>query len=441
MKKPSVYIYDPRIDFRNIYALNLIVYIDASVHTFSDMESLIAEVKIKTPDAVFMYLSIEEEDKLFHYTHEIKAVPKKPVSIVVAKKRGTQKDIIYHESIIPVRELIQVIAKDMGITAKYMSTLNFGEFYPIPLGFILPGWQMIQTIYTKSDTNSMIPFLYEGEFLKDSDIKRASGVDVVYCKSNDRLELVNSFTSGIKELLESKKLNSQERLIHTDTAFSMISTAITRVGLPETTRDLVKTTVHSMETIIKEVPTLSKLYELLAENSTSLRYKHSLICCHIGQYLLAREPWSSKQHFDQWTYLCFFHDIFLEDDSWLFFDTDDSVNKSNLTSREKSIILNHARLSAQIVSQCKELPVGIDVLIKQHHGSKMGDSLSKISMSISQTCVYFILVEEYVSFLLSENERLKSTEEIYNHIEKLFKKYPFPNYKKFIPILRTIPIN
>jgi hypothetical protein len=321
-----------------------------------------------------------------------------------------------------------------------MSSLNFGSHYPLPIDLILPGWQMTQTVYTKSESGTMIPFLYEGEFLKDSDLDRLGNVKTIYCKSSYRLELVNSFTSGMKSLLDSKNISTEESIIHSDTAFNMISTSVTHIGIPETTRDLVKSSVASMEKLITEVPSLSKLYQLLQDNATSLRYKHSLICCHIGQFLLSKETWSSRQHLEQWTYLCFFHDIFLEDDSWLFYDSDDAINKSDLTARSKSIILNHARLAAQVVSQSKELPVGIDVLIKQHHGSKMGDSLSKVSMSISQTCVYFILVEEYVSFLLSDGERKKKADEIYSNIEKLFKKYPFPNYKKFIPVLRTIPI-
>lgn len=442
MKKPIVYIYDTRIDYRNIYALNLMVYIDAEVKTFDEIDNLINEVKVKNPYAVFMYLTPEEEDKLFHYGKEIKSIESKPTTIIQTKNKPDQKnkDFIFHQTDLPVKEFIQVLAKDIGITAKYMSGLNFGSHYPIPIDLILPGWQMTQTVYIANENKVMIPFLYEGEYLKDSDLERLGDKKFIYCKSSYRLELVNSFTSGMKSLLDSKNISTEERLIHSDTAFSMISTSITHIGLPETTRDLVKSSVTSMEKIINEVPSLSKLYQLLQDNSTSLRYKHSLIACHIGQFLLAKETWSSRQHLEQWTYLCFFHDIFLEDDSWLFFDNDDDVNKSNLTARSKSILLNHARLASQVVSQSKELPVGIDMLIKQHHGSKMGDSLSKVSMSISQTCIYFILVEEYVSFLLSDGERKKSADEIYSHIEKLFKKYPFPNYKKFIPVLRTIPI-
>jgi hypothetical protein len=70
----------------------------------------------------------------------------------------------------------------------------------------------------------------------------------------------------------------------------------------------------------------------------------------------------------------------------------------------------------------------------------MGNSLSEISMTISPLCIIFILVENYVHFLLSENERIKKPDEILSLVESLFKKYPYPNYKKMIPLLRSIPL-
>lgn len=442
MQKPSVFLVDPRIDFRNIYALNLIVYINADVLVFETIDALITGIKTTKPDVVYMNINPKDEDKLFNYSLEFKQAPKKPITIVQTKnKKEASEDFIFHDSDILVKDFVQLIARNLGITAKYMAEIDFGHYFPLPVSLILPGWQMTQSVFLKSASGVMTPFLEANEFLKNKDLEKIKNADYIYCKSNYRLEVVNSFTSKMKSLLDSKTLTPAERMNNTETAFEMISTAIGNIGLPDTTRDLVKSTVSSMETLIVAAPTLSKFYQLIQENSQSLRYKKALICCHIGQFLLSKETWSSRKHVEQWTYLCFFHDIFLEEDSWIFYDTDEAVNKSELPARSKSLILNHARMSAQIISQTKELPVGIDVLVKQHHGTKMGDSISKMTMSISQTSIYFLLVEEYVKFFLKDNESKKAPKEIDDFIESLFKKYPFPNYKKFIPVLRSIPVN
>ena len=160
----------------------------------------------------------------------------------------------------------------------------------------------------------------------------------------------------------------------------------------------------------------------------------------IGHHLLPHIPWASKQHEESWTHLCFFHDIMLTKDEWIFIDHEFDLEKHKLNNGEKTIILNHARLAARVVSQIKELPIGIDTLIKQHHGSKMGDGLGKMSMSISPLAILFVIVENYTHFLLTEPEKAKTPEGHHDFIESLFRKYPFPNYKKIIPYLRSIPL-
>ena len=363
-----------------------------------------------------------------------------PFVVFQTKSTTMPSEFISFPNDVSTKTLVQTFAKNIEITAKDMAALDFGSYYPIPADLILPGWKMTNTVFVKSNAGPMEVFIKKDDFFKESDRSRIGNDKFIYCASSCRLELVNSFTEKITSSLDSEKLTTKERVAQSDIAFNMISASISHIGLPETSNKLVKATIRSMQKILEQSPSLSVLYQMLQENSTSLRYKHSLISCHIGHFLLDKESWTTKTNHEQWTYLCFFHDIFLEDDSWLNFTTDESIASSNLDNRSKTIIRNHAKLAAQILSQVKELPAGIDVLVKQHHGSKMGDSISKISMSISQTCIYFILVEEYVHFLLSGNERKKTIQEISDFIKSLFKKYPFPNYKKHIPILRSIPV-
>ncbi len=440
LKKPNIDILDSRLDYRNIYALNFIVYMDANIKFHDDFDSLVLSLTNRTPDAIFIYYDLKSEDKIFYLKKALIKKEKAPVVVFQTKLTKIPSEFISLPLNVSTRTLVQAFAKNIKISAKEMAALDFGSYYPIPIDLILPGWQMINTVFVKSNIGIMEEFIKKDDFFKESDRSRLGKGKFIYCDSSCRLVLVNSFTEKITNSLDSEALNINQRVAQSDIAFNMISASISHIGLPETSIKLVQASIVSMERILEQTQSLSALYENLKENSTSLRYKHSLISCHIGHFLLDKEPWTTKNNHEQWSYLCFFHDIFLEDDSWLNYNTDESVVLSKLDNRSKTIIKNHARLAAQVLSQVKELPVGIDVLIKQHHGSKMGDSISKVSMSISKTCIYFLLVEEYVHYLLSDNERKKSVREISDFIDSLFKKYPFPNYRKFIPILRLIPI-
>ena len=196
-----------------------------------------------------------------------------------------------------------------------------------------------------------------------------------------------------------------------------------------------------MEILIDSVKTLKGLYETLTKNKTSYRFKHSILSCHLGLFILQKQPWSNKSHVSQWTYLCYFHDLSLTTDQQAKVqDESDYVNSKVFTPEEKMLIKHHAQMASKVLSQIKELPMGIDILVKQHHGAKMGDSL-KASMSVSVLSILFILVEGYTQFLLSGNEMIKTPDMVHDFIEGLFKKYPYPNYRKMIPLLRDIPVN
>ena len=447
LKEPLVIIYESRLDYLNLYCLNLQVYVSAKFVICNRFDELVDMIKKENPDLIF--ISLVSEDKVLEKIQKINNAVKdkfsKPICYIQIKSKKNivkddYKELTISDIDVSVKDIVSTVAKKMKITAKYMSELNVGEYYPINLKYILPGWQATQPFYTKQQDGTFKVILAKGQYFKKELIDTLGLTTNVYCKSDFRLEVINSFTSSIKSILEQENLEVGERYEQTEIAFNMISQSVATIGLPETTLNLAKSTIRSMEKLITQIPSLSKLYRMFLEENTSMRFKHSMLASYMGQYVLKDQSWNNHSITQQWSYLCFFHDIILDQDSYLLFEYDDDVKKSQLTEKEKSIVLNHAQMASKMISQMKEIPIGIDVLIKQHHGSKMGNSLSEISMTISPLCIIFILIENYVHFFLSNNESVKKPEEIATFIDSLFKKYPYPNYKKMIPLLRTIPI-
>lgn len=439
-RDPLVYIFEPRIDYLNLYCLNLQVYVNAQFVICNRFEDLINEIKKGQPDLVFACLVNEEKplDKLLRLNNALKDKFLKPLSYAQVHTNDKYSEINIYDTDIPVKDIISSVAKKLGITAKYMSELDVGPYYPIALKYILPGWQATQPIYKKIE-NDFVIALPKGQIFTKDFIDSMGIKNEVYCKSSYRLEVINSFTSKITSILDSNDLSITERFMQTEIAFEMVSQSVSNIGLPDSIMSLARSSIRSMENIVGGVPSLGNLYKMLLEDNKSMRFKHCIIASYLGQFVLKDQSWNNPNIQRQWSYLCFFHDIILDRDELLLYEYDDDVKASKLPDRDKSIVLNHAQMASKLISQMKDIPIGIDTLIKQHHGSKMGNSLSEISMSISPMCIIFILVENYTHFLLSDNESMKKPEEIISFIDGLFKKYPYPNYKKMIPLLRTIP--
>lgn len=438
--KPKILLYDPRVDFQNTYCLNLLVYTNADLKIFPKLDKLFQFLWEEEADGVFIHIPKEEkkiEDILFNLYAPIKKKEKKPVVLIQGISNSPYEELLPFERDIPVKDLVQTFAKKAGITAQYMAKLNVGDYFEIPTKYLLAGWQVVKPVYYYDKENQLRPLLKEGEFFTPELLEMLKNTNILV-KSPYRLELINSFTSKLKEKLD-QEMPVKERVSLTDTAYQMISSTMQSLELPETSLQLARSAIGSMEKIVNSNRTLSELYKVITDDKTSMRFKHTIVSMFIGHHLLPQIPWASKQHEESWSHLCFFHDIMLTKDEWIFIDHEFDLEKLNLDAKDKAIVLNHARLAARVVSQAKELPVGIDTLIKQHHGSKMGDGLGKMSMSISPLAILFVIVENYTHFLLTEPAKAKTSEGNHDFIESLFKKFPFPNYKKTIPYLRNIP--
>jgi len=439
---PHILICDPRIDFQNIYCLNLLVFINAKLVVIPDFKQLMVELEKTDPDGVFLSISEDTKklDPMMRLRSLTKDKKKKPIMIVQGIKESAYEEIIAFSREVEVKELVQTFAKKFGITSQFMATLKTDEHYPLPAKYILPGWQAIYPVFIKDEQGNLVTLLKEKEFFTKELLDKIKTQNI-YVRSDLRLEFVNMFTKGLGDLLSSKTLSDDVRVEQTDLAFNMISQSFATVGLPETSMVLAKKSIESMETLIDSVKTLKGLYDLLTKNKASYRFKHSILSCHLGLFILQKQPWANKNHLGQWTYLCYFHDLSLTTDQQAKVQEENEYATSqSFTPDEKLLIKNHAQMAAKILSQIKELPMGLDVLVKQHHGAKMGDSL-KVSMSVSVLSIVFILVEGYTQFILSGNEVKKTPEMINQFIEGMFKKYPYPNYRKLIPLLRDIPVN
>ena len=258
--KPKIFLYEPRIDFQNTYCLNLIVYTNADLKIFTKLDKLIAEISDADVDGIFIHLGKDEkqiEDTLFNIYAPIKKKTKKPIVLVQGVTSSPYSEILTFEKEVPVKDLVQTFAKNVGITAQYMAKLNVGEYFEIPTKYLLPGWQVVKPVFYYDKENVLQPLLKEGEFFTNEILDKFKDSSI-YVKSPYRLELINSFTSKLKEKLD-KDMPINERVSLTDVAYQMISNTVQTLELPETSLELAKSAINSMEKIVSSNKTLSDL--------------------------------------------------------------------------------------------------------------------------------------------------------------------------------------
>jgi hypothetical protein len=121
-------------------------------------------------------------------------------------------------------------------------------------------------------------------------------------------------------------------------------------------------------------------------------------------------------------------------------DEEEILFSEEVDDADKEVVLNHARMSAEIVLGYKKAPLGADLLIKQHHGVTNGVGFAiEYKDDISPLSKVVIIAEAFV------NEYLKA-KEIYGDsgidakliIPTLNEKFRKSSYRKIVETLDSL---
>ncbi|MBY0415800.1 MAG: hypothetical protein K2Q18_16620, partial [Bdellovibrionales bacterium] len=185
-REPVAILYEPRINYLNVYRLNLQVYVSAKVIVCRKFDDLVYEIKNNDLDLILVNLLKEDkaDDKLKKINSMIQAKNDKPICYAQASTIVNYSELKVLDTDIMLKELLSNVAKKMSITAKHMSQIQMDEYYPISLRFIMPGWQVAQPVYRKKKDNSYAVVMEKGLIFTQKFIDELGTDTDIYCRSN-----------------------------------------------------------------------------------------------------------------------------------------------------------------------------------------------------------------------------------------------------------------
>ncbi len=440
----SILLIEHREEYRAVYGLNLIVYLDSKVTVVSTKNDVVKELKDKNQQYNLIFLDNDA------YTGDMaldlyKLLSEKNLNIpfyVVGKtKLGLNADHVYKfDKSLELKYILGPMAEGLNITAKMMALKSHGPYFSMPIDFLIPGWQCSADLFISIGDAYKLMFKVGDIILNDElEFMTKSGIKHLFVDSTKRLKFVNSLTNEIFAKLNDPDLTKEDRVHVTAKGYQMVMEQARRLGITQTTLDIANECISSMKNIVEVFDNLNDLLAELIKEDGSYRYKHSLLCSYVGIHLLKKLSWGSKEEQDKFIFLCFFHDIALPRDDWARIHHDEDLKGSSLTDDEKEIISSHASAASKIISKVNKIPFGIDLIIKQHHGSKNGKGLSKISNEISPLAALFILAEEWTSYAIQSQENQEKLDKK-KVIQKITIKYDFPVFKKLFPALHSLEL-
>ena len=422
---------------QNLYKANLEAYTGAIVISCSILDEALEKIKHSEFDIVISRATIDNRDAakaIFKLLSNQNA--KSNLMIIGSTSLKHFQAQVFHEPM-AMKTLVQACAKYLNVTPIIMFEKDVGEFYPISLDLILPGFQLVCTSYKKDEHGNFIELLKQDQHIYKEVIilLKNNNIDTIYVKAKDRLKFINSLTVQTTEFLKLDRLTLNEKVQTVNRGHEMVRNMAKQMMMDQETIELAQASVETMFSIVNQVKTLKQILELTLNNHMSFMYQHCLLTSFIACHIIKNMEWGTRDQQTKIAFVAFFHDITLHDDKLCNIHTQEELDSAQLSEKDREKVEKHALRSAKFLSKYySAIPLGAEIIIKQHHGNRAGIGFGEISQNISPLAIVFLVAEEWTIMALRnrKTETSLSREAIINKIKRKFDR---PGFKKVIATL------
>lgn len=435
----------------NLYTVNLNAYVATNVTIKTKYKEAKQLLELNPNfDVVICLDNKKHRDELSQVLSQINEMDKPtPIILVGTKSEVVESNFMAIPNQYAIKEIIRAVAKILQITAKDMAAKEVPKYFPIPVPFILDQAETSSDIYYRIETG---PFEYEyfkiiekGQPIDDSINRlKQEGTDFLYVMSKERLSFINATSAFILGELSSDDTSVEDKVKVLGHGFDLVGEQLfENPQAAEEIQELSTACIKSISSVVNEIPKLSTLLNILLNSKGEYVYIHSILGAFIAGHITDNMDWGSKEQKKKVSFVFFYHDIFLvpifkkyphltREDDLLFSD--------ELDDNEKNVVLEHAQMAGELVRSFKQIPIGADIIITQHHGMTSGKGFAmQFRDNISPLSKVLMISEEVASHLftlIQKGQLFKDHKEaIINEIREKFRTH---TYQKMINTLDSL---
>lgn len=438
--------------------VNLQSYLSCKVVTIQDVTVLKQLLTIdQTYDFILCLTSISKKD----ITKEVAKVHQQYIKNTPLIFLGHMNRVIAnsHNLVNPfdILTIIRLVAKELKLSAQDLINRPSAEYIPVSLRLIAETSLAIDDLYWKNESLSE-PYVliasHQESICEKIMTWRAQGISVLYIKGQNRLRamglLNKSLLNSLSTAIDKPEIEDVSIVEDSATVISEYFTDAESLSqLPEEVRIEIgqlalKTSELVSELTFKVPTTLNKMIELFQKSPSNFISRHSFLTTYFAIEMIKSESWYSNQVNEKVCVLLFFHDIILlplyHRDNNLPHDEEALLSSSLLIDKQKQLVQWHPKLIAQMLEHVPGIPLGLDQLIMQHHGTLNG-SLGKdeIHDEVSMLAKVIVVAEAFVTELLNSQLPL-SDDHKKVIITQLQKKFTKRSYFKLVKYLEKFEI-
>ncbi len=437
----------------SLYTVNLKIYTDSKVVTCKSLEDAIEYIENHENeiDLVYSLCMIDEEDTaLLAYHHLIENEREIPI-IVIGNQSEAPDEVSVVGNPYDIRGIIQSAANTFGVTAKDMAEKDMPDFYPMPIRMYFSlTLTPCDTFYRVREENG--EFSYHKIFVKDEAIWPKvkdyldEGISTLYVPSEQRFSFAKQVTTQLIDDLNGIKEDPKTKVgVKLDKVEQGIETVAEQIFDGEMTKEVIELSNQCMDTIVEvldDVPDLKGILKELTANKSGFLYSHSIIAGFVASHALDNIEWGGESHKEKLKFVLFFHDMYLtsvyKNHPELSYE-DKLIFDNNLTEDEKEVVISHAAQAADAIKRYPKCPMGVEAIIRQHHGTSNGLGFAtNYKDDISPLAKVMIISEAFTEEMLKTIQRGEKVEipVILEFLKQSFSKHTYVKITKSLETLK-----
>jgi len=250
-----------------------------------------------------------------------------------------------------------------------------------------------------------------------------AGLKEFYVPSSHYKQFMNFVADKLVIKLDDSNLNPEEKVTLNAEAYRLSIERIQSLGIDDFTIEVVQASVNAMMESVSDNNALSNFLKMMSQDNLSYAYANAHLMSLILHKIVDHFEWSSEQIKSRLTYAAYFHNISLKEEKFMKVRSMEALIKLNASGPDADAILKHAYQSSVMIDSFKEVPEGVKLVIKEHHGMKNGVGFAETpNISLTPLSMMFVVVEDFVDDFLSFNGK-PSKADLEAIIAKLEKRY------------------
>lgn len=441
----QVILIEPNENLNEILSLNLQAYTGAEViprDTASDAVNLMSI--LSGVSLVICRNQIDQEDSAKILYDFIKENDEEIGLIILGKTKHNINDLgIIQEDPNNFEETIKSASKILGVTDESLQKKIPPDYIPIPVKYFYPLQTTPCDVFIRIkkglDDYQFVKRIHGGDTFSKAMILKYSeqGLKMFYIPKEMQMNFANSVSDQLVERLEEGFETVDQEISFMAQSVEIALTEIKDMGFTSATIQLTEAIIDNIIKSTKKSPEMSGMLRKIVNSKTSYLYRHCHMASIVANEMLKALSIDDEKLFQSMAYASLFKDISLVDNDELAkIVTFDELESAGLNEEDWDLVFNHALEASIMVRKQSEVPLGVDDIIKTHHGSQNGKGFSTVNVNkftIQQQV--FVISCEFVRELLRYKEEGGEPTPI---VGELYKKYPEPNTAKAIKALESV---